>query len=105
MGVLGLGLVVLVVAFIVYLLVEAIFIYGGAKLAGIENASFGKAFIAVLALVILMPIFRAIFHLVFFFMPIVGKLLAMFLTFMAELWIVKVIFSTSWIKALIATLM
>ncbi|CUX78629.1 hypothetical membrane protein, conserved [Thermococcus chitonophagus] len=104
MAIFGLGVFAFIVAFILYLAVEAVFIYGGAKLAGIEGASFGKAFIAALALLILMPIFGFIFGIVFAFVPIIGHILALLLTFLAGLWIIKVVFSTSWIKAFITAI-
>ncbi|ADT84735.1 hypothetical protein [Thermococcus barophilus] len=82
-----------VVMFLVIIAVDSVFLWLGAKFAKIEDASFGKAFIATLGGLIVSAILGSI-------VPVIGGLLGL----IAFLWIVKTVFNTDWGKAVIAWL-
>ncbi|MBO8174005.1 MAG: hypothetical protein H0Z18_01965 [Thermococcus sp.] len=82
-----------IVVFLVMIAIDSVFLWLGAKFAKIEDASFGKAFIATLGGFIVSAIVGAI-------IPYIGGLLGL----IAFLWIVKTVFNTDWGKAIIAWL-
>ncbi|WP_048058160.1 hypothetical protein [Pyrococcus yayanosii] len=96
----GLGILAIIV-FLVALFIAGLFMYLGAKLAGIEKASIGKGMLAVLAGSILGVIVGFIFGMI----PILGMILGPLMAFIAYVWVVKAIFSTGWLKAFIATIL
>jgi len=73
--------------------IDAVFLWLGAKLAKIENATFEKAFIATLGGLILSVILGILIH-------VIGWLIGL----IAFLWIVRTVFNTDWAKAIIAWL-
>ncbi|NJE08294.1 hypothetical protein E3E31_07125 [Thermococcus sp. M39] len=89
-GAIGFGM--FVVMFIIGLAVAAVFLYIGAKFASIEDASFGKAIIAVVA--------GGILSLILSMIPVLGWILGS----IAYIWIIKTVFNTDWVKAVIAWL-
>jgi len=93
----GMAIVILLVA----LIIVAVFLYLGAKFAGIENATLGKAIVAVLGGGILEFIIAAVFSIV----PIIGTLIGVIVGIIAYIWVIKAVFNTSWGKAAIAWLM
>ncbi|MCD6454472.1 MAG: hypothetical protein J7L62_04140 [Candidatus Aminicenantes bacterium] len=82
----GYGLLILVVVFVV----AAFFLWLGAKIAQIKNAGFGKALLATFLGFIAGIILRLV--------PAIGWLLGI----IAYIVIIKYVFATDWIKALIA---
>ncbi|WP_297420941.1 hypothetical protein [Thermococcus sp.] len=87
-----------IVAFLVALFIAAIFLWLAGKLIGIEKASIGRSMVAILGGGILAAIVMALTALVL-------APLAPFLGFLANLWAVKVVFDTGWIKAFLAWLL
>ncbi|MBU7032945.1 MAG: hypothetical protein HXS53_10470 [Theionarchaea archaeon] len=94
---LGLGTGILIF-FIIALLITAFFIWIGAKLAGIRNASFGKAIIAALVSVIVLTLMVPLLSLT----PLGGGLLGLLLGILISVYIIKAVFDTSWGKAILA---
>ena len=86
-----------IVAFLVALFIAAIFLWLAGKLIGIEKASIGRSMVAILGGGILGGIIAALTALVF-------APLAPLLGFLANLWVVKVVFDTGWLKAFLAWL-
>ena len=87
-----------VVAFLVALFIAAIFLWLAGKLIGIEKASIGRSMVAILGGGILGGIIAALTALVF-------APLAPLFGFLANLWVVKVVFDTGWLKAFLAWLL
>jgi len=92
------SIVAIVAAFILFFVIEAFFIWVGAKLAAIEDASFGKAFISAIAIFIIVPIVSAVVAMVLPSVAALGAVVAVLLT----LWILKSVFSTGWVRAFVA---
>ncbi|WP_456367256.1 hypothetical protein [Thermococcus sp.] len=92
MGLGALGLLGVLV-FLVALFIAAIFLYLGAKLVGIEEATFGRSVIAVLG--------GGILALLLAVVPVIGKLLSV----IGYIWVIKVVFNTSWLRAFLAWIM
>ncbi|MDV3103703.1 hypothetical protein [Thermococcus waiotapuensis] len=92
-GVLGaigaLGALVLLIA----LFIAGLFLYFGARLVGIKDATIGKAMIAVLGGGILARVLSII--------PVIGWLLGI----IGYVWVIKAVFNTDWLKAFLAWLM
>ena len=82
-----------ILIFLIAMIIDSVFLWLGAKFAKIEDASFGKAFIAALGGLIVSAVIGAI-------IPHIGRLLGL----IAFLWIVKTVFNTDWSKAIIAWL-
>ncbi|WP_456450044.1 hypothetical protein [Palaeococcus sp. (in: euryarchaeotes)] len=85
MGMFGAFGAMAVVMFLIMIAVDAVFLWFGAKFAKIEDATFGKAFIAALA-------------------AILGRLIPFIGGLIAFLWIIKTVFNTDWGKAVITWL-
>jgi hypothetical protein len=85
----ALGILVILVA----LFIAGFILYLGAKLVGIKNATIGKSIIAVVGGGILAGILGII--------PVLGWILGI----IAYIWVIKVVFDTSWIKAFLAWIM
>jgi|GEM_PF-2376968 hypothetical protein len=85
--------------FVLYLLVTAFFIWIGSKLAGIKNATIGKAVISALAGGILASISMGIVGSI----PFIG-FVAPLIALILYLWVLKVVFDTTWGKVFIAWL-
>lgn len=79
--------------FLIMIVVDTVFLWFGAKFARIEDATFGKAFIAALGGLIISAILGRL-------IPVIGGLLGL----IAFLWVVKTVFNTDWGKAVIAWL-
>ena len=88
MGMFGAFGAMAVVMFLIMIAVDAVFLWFGAKFAKIEDATFGKAFIAALAAILGRLI------------PFIGGLIGL----IAFLWIIKTVFNTDWGKAVITWL-
>ena len=82
-----------ILIFLIAVVIDSVFLWLGAKFAKIEDASFGKAFIAALGGLIVSAVIGAT-------IPHIGRLLGL----IAFLWIVKTVFNTDWGKAIIAWL-
>ncbi|MCC7572273.1 MAG: hypothetical protein KO464_02665 [Candidatus Methanofastidiosum sp.] len=91
-----------IVGFIFLLLIGAIFIWLGTKLAGIEKASYGKAIICALVLSIASSILGVLLNSLKASMGFFGSLLAPLISLLATLWVIKSIYDTSWGKAFVA---
>jgi hypothetical protein len=88
----------LIAFLVVALLLAAFFLWVGAKLAGIEGASFGKAILAALASVIALGLLEVILSL----LPRSGGLIGLLLGVLVSIYIIKAVFDTSWGKAILA---
>ncbi|MFH1978480.1 MAG: hypothetical protein ABIJ92_04085 [Candidatus Aenigmatarchaeota archaeon] len=77
---------------IILLLISALFIWIGAKVAQVKKGSIGRAFLVAIVFSIITPIFM---------IPFVGYALVTFiLTLIINLVIIKIVFSANWRKAL-----
>ena len=93
MGMFGAFGAMAVVMFLIMIAVDAVFLWFGAKFAKIEDATFGKAFIAALGGLIISTILGRL-------IPFIGGLIGL----IAFLWIIKTVFNTDWGKAVITWL-
>ncbi len=84
-----------VLAFLVALFIAAIFLWLAGKVIGIEKASIGRSMVAILGGGILGGIVAVLVAAVF---PPLAPILA----FLANLWVIKVVFDTGWLKAFLA---
>ncbi|ASJ09527.1 hypothetical protein A3L11_09905 [Thermococcus siculi] len=84
-----------VLAFLLGLFIAAIFLWLAGKLIGIERASIGRSMIAILGGGILGGIVAVVVGAVF-------PPLAPFLAFLTNLWVIKTVFDTGWLKAFLA---
>jgi hypothetical protein len=92
---LGLGLI----AFLVLaLLISAFFLWIGAKLAGIREASFGKAILAALVSVVALALLQIVLSLI----PRIGGTLGLLLGILVSIYVIKAVFDTGWGKAILA---
>ncbi|ACS33809.1 hypothetical protein [Thermococcus gammatolerans] len=94
-GVLGLGAIGVlgIIVFLIALFVAGLFLYFGAKIVGIEDATIGKSMIAVLGGGILEAILSIV--------PVIGWLLGI----IGYIWVIKAVFNTTWLKAFLAWIM
>ncbi|WP_308686513.1 hypothetical protein [Thermococcus thermotolerans] len=103
MSMFGPGIVVamgatVIFAFLLALFVAAIFLWMAAKLLGIENASVGRAVIAIVGGGILGMIVGAIVGAV---LGPLGSIAA----FITSIWVIKAVFDTDWLRAFLAWLL
>ncbi|MHC1598333.1 MAG: hypothetical protein ACXQS3_02105 [Candidatus Methanofastidiosia archaeon] len=97
--IIGLSIVLFIISIILSFLVLALFIWFGAKVASIKNASYGKAFSAAIAI----TIFTAILNMIFVALNIVTNgIIGILIGILVAIWVIKSIFSTNWGKAFIA---
>ncbi|NJE02703.1 hypothetical protein [Thermococcus sp. MV11] len=85
-------------AFLFSLFIAAIFLSLAGKLIGIEKASIGRAMIAILGGGIVGGIVAVVTAAIF---PPLAPLLA----FLANMWVIKTVFDTGWLKAFLAWLL
>jgi len=84
-------------AFVISLLIAGIFLALAGKLVGIRNATLGRSIIAIVGGGILAGISAGLFSMVFPpLAPLVG--------FIVDLWVIKTVFDTDWIRAFLAWL-
>ena len=93
----GLSLGAAILVWIVAFLIAAFFLYLGAKMVGIHNATVGKSFIAIVGGGILAVITAA----VLFFLPGINVIVAL----IVYIWVVKAVFDTGWLRAFVALLL
>ena len=84
-----------VLAFLLGLFIGALFLALAGKLVGIEKATVGRSMIAILGGGIIAGIVAVI--VASFFPP-----LASILAFIANVWVIKTVFDTDWLRALLA---
>ena len=84
-----------ILGFLLALFIAALFLWMAAKLIGIKNASIGKAMIAILGGGILGALISAIVGAIF-------QPLGPILGFLANLWVIKAVFDTGWLRAFLA---
>ena len=82
---------------VVLLLIGPIVLWLGTKFAGIENASFKKAIISVVVLIVLSAVLGVILGPLAF--------LDLIISFVVTLWVVKALYKTSWTKAFLALIL
>jgi len=88
-GLVGLALLIFfVIGFVLYTIISAIFIFVGAKVAGVKNADFKKSFFAAL-----------IESVIVWVLAIPSNIFGFIIGFLISLLILKYIFKTSWGKA------
>lgn len=83
-----------IIGFIALVAIDSIFLWIGTKIARIDKASFGKAILAVIIMMVLSVILGSALGPLGF----IGILLSFFVT----LWVVKTWYDTSWGKAFLA---
>jgi len=83
-----------IIGFIALVAIDAIFLWIGTKIAGIDKASFGRAILAVIIMMVLSVILGSA----------LGPLgfIGILLSFVITLWVVKTWYDTSWGKAFLA---
>lgn len=86
---------IMAIFFIIF--IDAIFLWVGTKLSGIEKSSFGKAILCVFVLIVLSAILGSILG----SMGFIGAILS----FVVTLWVVKSLYDTSWTKSFFALLL
>ncbi|NPV50268.1 MAG: hypothetical protein HPY60_03610 [Candidatus Methanofastidiosum sp.] len=86
-----------IIGFVALVLIDAIFLWIGTKFAGIDKASFGKAIIGVIVLIVLSSILGSVLG------PF--GILGVILSFIVTLWAVKALYGTSWGKAFLALIL
>lgn len=86
-----------IIGFVALVFIDAIFLWIGTKFAGIDKASFGKAIIGVIVLIVLSAILGSV----------LGSfgILGVILSFIVTLWAVKALYGTSWGKAFLALIL
>jgi len=84
--------------FLLVLVLSAFFLWIGTKLAGIHHASMGKSLIVAVVSMVVLAVLNAVLSVVRFF----GGILGFFLGILVTVFIIKVVFNTSWSKALLA---
>jgi hypothetical protein len=87
-----------VLSFLIALFIAAIFLSLAGKLVGIEKASIGRSMVAILGGGVLGGIVAVIFGAIF-------APLAPILAFLTDLWVIKVVFDTDWLRAFLAWLL
>lgn len=87
----GVGIVLIVVLFFVFLCIASIFLHIGAGMANIANRTFGKAILGTLATSVLGSILSAI-------LPLLGTLIALFVNPL----LIMAVYSTGYGKSLLA---
>ncbi|WP_297464466.1 hypothetical protein [Thermococcus sp.] len=87
-----------VVAVFLGLFIAAVFLWLAGKVIGIEKASIGRSMIAILGGGILAFIVAALTSL---FLPPLAPILGL----IANLWVIKTVFETGWLKAFLAWLL
>lgn len=101
MEILGAGIGIIILMIVINILIGAFFLWLGAKIAGIENNTFGKAIGAfVLSMIVVYVI-----SLIFSFIPLIGTILGFIIGLILSILIVKGIYKTSSGKAFIAILL
>ena len=93
------GLAALLVGMIVFFIIEAVFLWIGAKLARIEKASFGRAFTAAIALTIATFVLNIVF--IWASVATAGTIGAI-LSILVAVWVIKSVFDTGWAQAAVA---
>lgn len=83
-----------IIGFIALVVIDSIFLWIGTKIARIDKASFGKAILAVIIMMVLSAI------LAFALGPL--GFIGILLSFLVTLWVVKTWYDTSWGKAFLA---
>jgi hypothetical protein len=86
-----------IIGFVALVFIDAIFLWIGTKFAGIDKASFGKALIGVIVLIVLSAILSSVLG------PF--GILGVILSFIVTLWAVKSLYGTSWGKAFLALIL
>lgn len=86
-----------IIGFVALIFLDAIFLWIGTKFAGIDKASFGKAIIGVFVLIVLSAILVSLLG------PL--GLFGTIISFIVTLWVVKVLYGTSWGKAFLALIL
>ncbi|MFQ6087519.1 MAG: hypothetical protein ACE5K0_01275 [Candidatus Methanofastidiosia archaeon] len=92
----GLGITAILVLIVLLFIIGAFFIWIGAKLAGVRDATFGKALICAVALALIGPIFNLLLSFIG-----IGGFIGFILGLLVTLYIIKSIFDTSWGKAFV----
>lgn len=84
--------------FILGLVISAFLLWIGTKLAGIHNASFGKAVAAALISIVVLAIVRAAGS----YIPLLKGIIGWVIGILVSVYIIKAVFDTSWGKAFLA---
>jgi len=96
------SMVAILAGIILYFVFQAIFIWFGAKVAHIKDASFGKALSSAVAITVLIIIVNFIFASLNIAS---GGTIGLLVSILFIVWVIKSIFNTGWGKAIIAWIM
>ncbi len=93
------GLAALLIGVVVFFIIQAVFLWIGAKLARIKKASFGRAFTAAIALTIA----TFVLNIVLIWASVAtGGTIGAVLSIIVAIWIIKSVFDTGWAQAAVA---
>ncbi|HJO95927.1 MAG TPA: hypothetical protein QF753_21220 [Victivallales bacterium] len=87
----------IIISFLLILLFGSLIIHLAAKFSFVKNATFGKAFKACLVTAVV----SFIINIVLMFIPPLGPVLGFFISLLVTLYILKSIYDTGWIQALV----
>lgn len=91
------GIAAILVSIVLYFVIQAVFLWIGAKLARVEKASFGRAFTAAIGITIMIFIVGVVLAALS-----VGGVIAGAVGLLATIWVIKSVFDTGWIQAAVA---
>jgi len=86
-----------IIGLVVLVLLDALFLWIGAKFAGINDSSYWKAILGVVVLIVLSAILGSFFG----SLGLIGTIIS----FVVALWTIKSIYETSWLKAFLALIL
>jgi hypothetical protein len=86
-----------IIGLVILILLDALFLWIGAKFAGIDDSSYWKAILGVVVLIVLSAILGSFFG----SLGLIGTIIS----FVVALWVVKSIYETSWLKAFLALIL
>ncbi|MFA7689838.1 MAG: hypothetical protein WCY18_01930 [Methanofastidiosum sp.] len=86
-----------IIGLVVLVLLDALFLWIGAKFAGINDSSYWKAILGVVVLIVLSAILGSFFG----SLGLIGTIIS----FVVALWAIKSIYETSWLKAFLALIL
>jgi hypothetical protein len=93
------GLAAVLAAIFAIFVFQALFLWVGAKIAGIKEASFGKAFVAAVGITLVTVVANAVFA---FASVATGGLAGLVISILIAVWVIKSVFETGWAQALVA---
>jgi hypothetical protein len=93
----GLGILSILVTVVIAVVIAGFFMWLGAKVAGVRNATFGRAVMAAIGASFIMWIVWVIFSLI----PVIGPIVGFFLGLLFAILVIQAAFQTSFGKAIL----